>query len=136
VNTSTGDRGGNALFYGRSREELHAYWDTVLVDRLGAGRDYVALAGILGRRPEGPWRTAGDYHGWAAKWATESSRAAAGAYEGIRFGKATLGRSGQLERIRIELPSDYAERSEPVAAQRLQQAGLRLAELLNRILGS
>jgi len=159
VNISTSDRGANDLHFGRS-EELHAYWDDTLVEMQGAGRDYLALAVRIAGRPEGvvrasdelivptlnfvathdagswSWQTPGDYHGWAAAWATESSAAARAAYEGITFGKATLGRSGQLMRIEIRLPDGYAERSEPVVAERLHRAGARLAELLNRILGA
>lgn len=134
IDEATGDHGGNSLFYAHAAE-LHAYWDTVLVRRLaGGGGDRALVARLASLQPAG-WQTPGDYHTWAAAWATDSSRVAVGVYAGIAFGPATLGRRGQLERMTIQLPEGYAARSEPVVAEQLAKAGLRLAELLNRILG-
>jgi len=132
IDQATGDKGGNSLFFG-PRAELHAYWDSTLVARLAHGADDRALAARLAPlRPSG-WQTPGDFHGWAAAWASESSRVAADAYAGLVFGPATLGRKGQLERMQIRLPEGYAERNEPVVADQLAKAGLRLAALLNAI---
>jgi hypothetical protein len=132
IDPATGDKGGNSLFFAKGAE-LHAYWDTALVARLAHGADDRALAARLSPlRPPG-WQTPGDYHTWAAAWASDSSRVAVGAYAGISFGRAALGAKGQLERMQIRLPEGYAERSEPVVADQLAKAGLRLAALLNAI---
>jgi hypothetical protein len=132
IDQATGDRGGNSLFFTRTAE-LHAYWDSTLVARLAQGADDRALAARLAPlRPAG-WQTPGDFHTWAAAWASESSRMAAGAYAGIVFGPATVGPKGQLERMQIRLPAGYEERSVPTVADQLAKAGLRLAALLNAI---
>ena len=45
------DKGGNADFFGPGRfDELHAYWDTALVEKIGAGKDPAALAAMLEKR--------------------------------------------------------------------------------------
>ncbi len=132
IDPATGDKGGNSLFFARAAE-LHAYWDTTLVTRLARGVDDRALAARLEPLRPASWQTAGDFHAWAAAWASDSSRVAVRVYAGIAFGPATVGPKGQLERMQIRLPEGYAERSEPVVAEQLAKAGLRLAALLNAI---
>lgn len=129
------DKGGNLLVYGPGRwEELHADWDTGLVEKVAGGsRNPADLAKVLDASiPADGWPTPGDYHTWAEQWATESLAAARQAYAGIAFGAAEM-KDGRLERIHIKLPPDYDATAVPLARKRLAQAGVHLAELLNAI---
>ena len=131
VDLTTGDHGGNSLYYSKS-QELHAYWDTTLVEKIG-GKDYKALASALTGKSPAKWQTPGDYHQWAETWATESDAIAEKAYRGITFETAALNAKHELERMEIKLSPSYAKTNEQVVAGQLAKAGLRLADLLNRI---
>ncbi len=132
-----GDRGGNALFYGPGKyEELHAYWDDTLVHKLAHSEDPAILAPMLEAQAAAAgssWKSAGDYHHWAEGWATQSLVAARTAYAGIMLGAETPDPRGGIKRIAITFKPDYDAVSEPVAEQRLAQAGFHLAEILNAI---
>jgi len=128
------DRGGNDLFYG-PKERLHALWDVVLVERVADTFDSRALAALLKQEYlHHAWTaTPGDYHRWAETWALESVKVAASAYAGIRFNSVeTMGESNPLW-ISITLPPDYEKKNTALAAQQLTKAGVRLAQLLDRI---
>lgn len=131
------DKGGNTDFYGPGKfDELHAYWDTELVDKITGSRDPAVLAEVLGEKvsEEGPkWRNAGDYHQWPEGWATESLVAARTAYAGITFGSFIPDPKGGIKSIKTTLPPHYDEVSVPLATERLAKAGYHLAELLNAI---
>ncbi len=132
VDERTGDHGGNSLYYTKSGE-LHALWDTALVKKAG-GSDYRQVAAAMKKRIKpSAWKTPGDYHGWAERWATDSVQVAAIAYHGIRFGPATVNAKGGLERDEIELPVGYQQANETMVADQLAKAGFHLAELLNSI---
>ena len=73
----------------------------------------------------------GDYHTWPEQWAIDSVQQAQKAYRDIEF--AAAGVAGQRLRITIQLPSDYVDENQAIAAQQLAKAGFRLAELLNAI---
>lgn len=128
------DKGANLLQYGADRwEELHAYWDSRLPEKVADSRDVPALAAKIrdSIQPEA-WASSGDYHFWPEAWATESLIAARTAYQGIAFGRADM-EDGRLLRIHIRLPADYDEVEIPVAQERLAKAAFHLAELLNAI---
>ena len=128
------DRGGNDLFYG-PKERLHALWDVGLVERIADTFDFRALAAFLEQeyRHQTWTATPGDYHHWAETWALESVKVAASAYAGIRFNSVeTMGEANPLW-ISITLPPDYEEKNTALAAQQLTKAGVRLAQLLDRI---
>jgi len=131
------DRGGNVLFYGPGRyDELHAYWDMVLVRKVARTEQPAELAKVLDSKvaAEGAaWKDEGDYHRWADGWATESLVAARTAYSGIDFGAATPDPKGGFKSIKMTFPAHYDENCIPLAEKRLAQAGFRLAELLNAI---
>jgi S1/P1 nuclease len=131
------DRGGNLLFYGATpSEQLHALWDSVIVERVDGSADYRALAHFLVENylpDKNTCATAGDYHRWAELWAVESVRVATLAYLGISFGKAIFDANGNLARIEIKLPADYLKTNVPYAAVQLTVAGVRLARLLEAI---
>ena len=130
------DRGGNLLFYGTTpTEQLHAFWDTVIVEALDATANSQALADLLLKHAsaEVMTKTSGDYHTWAEAWAIESVRIATLAYLGIVFEKAEVDADKNLLRIDITLPRNYLEANRVYAAQQLTKAGVRLAQLLDSI---
>jgi hypothetical protein len=43
------------------------------------------------------WRTPGDYHQWAEAWMVDSVREARGAYEGVVFQEAEVGKEREVE---------------------------------------
>jgi hypothetical protein len=130
------DRGGNLLFYGsNATEQLHALWDSVLVEEIDSSIDYKVLAEFLTKNnlPKEMVKTSGDYHKWAEVWAIESVRIAAFAYRGITFGMPEFDTSKHLARINIILPTNYLETNKGYAAQQLALAGVRLAQLLDSL---
>src|ERR1017187_1388636 len=131
------DRGGNALYFGPGRlDELHAYWDSALVEKIARTDQVAELARVLQAKVAAQgasWKSAGDYHRWAEGWATESLAAARTAYAGIAFGAETPDPKGGIKSIRITFPAGYDETCIPIAETRLAQAGYHLAELLNAI---
>jgi hypothetical protein len=126
------DAGGNSLFLA-PHKELHALWDSGIVEKI-AGTDETKLVTVLsGREPKG-WQTPGDYHTWAEAWATESNHLATDdVFSGIKFGPAQMKNAQRIEQIPITLPPGYVEKNEPVVEDQLAKAGLRLADLLNHI---
>lgn len=131
------DKGGNADFYGPGRfDELHAYWDTNLVQKVADTKDPAVLEPVLEKEvaAEGSgWKSVGDYHHWAEGWATESLAAARTAYAGIAFGAETPDPRGGIKSIKITLPANYDDVCTPLAEERLAKAGYHLAEILNAI---
>ncbi len=131
------DKGGNADVYGPGKyDELHAYWDTSLVQKVAGTKDPVALAGTLDglvAREGASWKSAGDYHHWPEGWATESLAAARTAYSGITFGAEKPDTRGGIKSIQITFSAGYDATCIPLAEKRLAQAGYHLAEILNAI---
>lgn len=138
----TDDVGGNDLFYS-SKGELHALWDTGLVEGL-AGSDFQQLAGFLSAKMNaawmsghpGLWKTPGDYHAWAEQWATDSVHAANEVYSGIGFGGATFDAHQRLRSIDINLlpnPQGYANAHINRETIQMVEASTHLAQLLNTI---
>jgi hypothetical protein len=141
-----GDRGGNALCFhpstGRCVGELHALWDGEMVATVGHGSAVAPLVAVLKHTAaDGAWWDShradvedppGDYHAWAAEWASRSLAQARHAYDGIAFGRATL-REGTIAEIAVTLPDHYAARERDRATTQLVAAGVHLAHLLNRV---
>ena len=131
------DKGGNDLFFGPGRsDELHAYWDGTLIDKVAGSKDPAVIAGLIERDAAAKgdaWKDSGDYHHWPEAWATESLAAARTAYSGLAVGAATLNEKGRIKRIAITLPPHYDDVCGPLAEERLAKAGYHLAELLNAI---
>ena len=63
----------------------------------------------------------------------DSIREARGAYEGIVFQEAEVGKTGKLKSIHVRLPADYEREQVNRAADQLAKAGLHLAMVLNNI---
>jgi hypothetical protein len=131
------DKGGNALFFGTGKyDELHAYWDSNLVQKVADTKDPTQLEGVLEKTvtaESSQWKDDGDYHHWAEGWATESLAAARTAYAGITFGAETPDSRGGIKSIKITLPANYDAVCVPIAKERLAQGGYHLAEILNAI---
>ncbi|HEY5227437.1 MAG TPA: S1/P1 nuclease [Opitutaceae bacterium] len=131
------DKGGNDLFFGPGKsDELHAYWDGTLIDKIAGSKDPAVIAALIEKDAAAKgdtWKDTGDYHHWPEAWATESLAAARIAYTGLVVGPATLNEKGKIKRIAITLPPHYDEVCGPVAEERLAKAGYHLAEILNAI---
>jgi hypothetical protein len=127
------DRGGNDLFFGSDpNQELHTFWDQALVFAIGNSSDYHLLAGWLESKfVQTVSPTAGDYHVWAEQWAIDSVQQAQQAYKNIMLGSASI--DAQRLRVAIELPNNYTDSNQPIAAEQLAKAGLHLSQLLNAI---
>jgi len=117
------DRGGNSLqvqFFGKG-SNLHRVWDTGLIERAYADEEkLVADLVSLEAASRGDAMWAG---GAVEDWATESLRAARGAYQ-------ATGLDRELKRGE-KLGDAYQDANLPVARKRLAQSGARLASLLN-----
>jgi hypothetical protein len=125
------DRGGNCVLIGLGGSRtmnLHAYWDTAVVEELG--NDRVALAASLERQI-----TPAEVRAWqvgdARSWARETYRVA-------KAKVYVIGSRPGCDRdaAPIPLPAGYDAQSRQVAAVQLRKAGVRLALVLNRALGS
>jgi hypothetical protein len=131
------DKGGNADVYGPGKyDELHAYWDTNLVQKVAGTMEAAELAPVLIKKTadeSSGWKSPGDYHHWAEGWADESLAAARTAYAGITFGAETPDSKGGIKSIKITFPANYDQVCTPLAAERLAKAGYHLAEILNAI---
>lgn len=135
------DRGGNDLFYA-SGDELHALWDSGLVQDVAGGTGYLQLASAIEgdlanqtwvkAHPNG-WNTSGDYHMWAEAWASQSLLQAREAYKGITFGDTTFDSHNRIRRIAITLPSGYETNQLDRETFQVALAGAHLANLLNQI---
>jgi hypothetical protein len=123
------DRGGNdvPVFHGRLThpDNLHAYWDTRLVESLGGNP--VTVAASLGRaitRAEAKRWAAGS----TALWARESFLGAKRvAYD---FSGESM-RADDDARAVVVLDATYDRRALPLVRQQLSKAGVRLAAVLN-----
>ena len=124
------DRGGNCVriaLGGLRTSNLHSFWDTGVLEPLGA--DPQAAAATLSARitpaQARAWST-----GDAASWARESY----GVARTVAYTLGTPAGCGQ-DAAPVPLPPGYAERALAAAEVQLERAGVRLAVLLNRQLG-
>jgi len=119
------DRGGNDVRVqgaGSSRGNLHHYWDTVFVGRLGTRAADVSRELIAGISDD-------DRRAWSggspAEWAKESFQIARDHVYG------PLQHTGADTRGWITLDARYEADAVSIVAGQLSRAGLRLARLLN-----
>lgn len=129
------DAGGNDLFYGSGMfDELHAYWDGVLVEKVAGTSSYHKLVPILSNIVDRTtWKTPGSYHQWAEKWAGASVKEALAAYQGLIFSDPVFNTHNELRKISITLPANYLADQTPRAELQLAKGGFHLADLLNHI---
>ena len=123
------DRGGNCVrvaFGGPRTTNLHAYWDTAVVQALGSDPQVVAasLEAQITPADRKAWE-AGDPRTWAQESFSVAQTVAytAGSQPGCNPDASP-----------ISLPSGYVQRGEAAAALQLKRAGVRLALELNRAL--
>lgn len=121
-----GDRGGNEVrvSFGRSRTNLHAVWDTALVQSLG--KDPRAVADDLMAQITASDRTRWQVNG-AASWANETWRVASAEIYAKLPGSGGTAAS-------VILPATYAASEKATVSSQLEKAGVRLAWLLNAAL--
>ncbi len=101
---------------------MHRVWDTGIIER-ASGDESRRLADLVAiDTPEARQKAQG---GSVEDWATESLLAAREAYQDPS--------TGQRIKPGAKLGDAYYERSLPVAKQRLYQAGVRLAMVLNEV---
>ena len=122
------DRGGNAkkvkTVEGRS-ENLHAFWDVAVVQRLG--RDPAAVANDLAGKITMDERSA-----WARGTPTEWAMETFGVGKSDAYGRLPPAGADGI----YQLTDAYETMAARDAARQLSKAGVRLAELLNSALGT
>ncbi len=127
------DRGGNDVRVkgaGSPPGNLHHYWDTVFVRRLGTRADDVSRELIAGISDD-------DRRAWSggspADWAKESFQIARNhVYGPLQHTSAHSGTGADVDpRGTIALDARYEADARNIVAGQLQRAGLRLARLLN-----
>ena len=119
------DRGGNEVrvILGGNSTNLHAVWDTAVVEALGDDSATVAaqLSVKITSAEQAAWSK-----GNAVSWANECWQIARrNVYADLR------GRGGNI--ASIVLPPDYARKKSAIAAEQLERAGVRLAAILNAV---
>lgn len=124
------DRGGNDIkvivdgFPHNSRDELHGFWDTQFVDGI-AGRPAMLAGQLLAQI------TVADATAWAAgspgDWAMETFNIAK---------TDAYGNPPPLKNQILHLDANYVDTAEVDVRLQLSRAGIRLAHLLNKSLGS
>jgi hypothetical protein len=125
-----GDAGGNSIkvtvdgFEHKARDNLHGYWDTRFVEALG--RPPAALAATLLAQitpeQEAAWK-----QGSVDDWAMEAFEIAISDV----YGDPPLSKAAPQH-----LDAAYVERAKRAVALQLSRAGVRLAAVLNRALGT
>jgi hypothetical protein len=132
------DRGGNCVRVegapGELSSNLHAFWDTTVVEHLGSSSGSVAAT--LGSRI-----TPRDVAAWTQRGPSNSTTVAkaveAWAWESFRVAKTVAYALPALPGCdrhvaRVDLSPAYEARADGAAAVQLERAGVRLAWLLNQ----
>ncbi len=143
------DRGGNEIEVANHlpcRHNLHGVWDAcipeALMKRLGAGRDARRLATILRGEITDRQRAAWRRDMSPAAWASESlsiARRPDVQYcvlrgEVCRYSSDRRRHSGREDRV-LHIGAAYIDAHVPVVAEQIEKAGVRLAALLEQLLG-
>jgi hypothetical protein len=128
--TDNHDHGGNCLriAQGSHGSNLHAYWDTTLVEAIGLSAPATAARLEAEVTPEE--RTAwsqGDLTHWALDTYLVGRRVA---YAHLPAADCAMQQSG------MSLPPDYQTTAKAAAEIQLEKAGVRLAAVLNQALGT
>ena len=123
------DRGGNCVHVDADGEHrsmnLHAYWDTAVLEPLGGSPAAIAaqLQSDITRTMQRAWRS-----GNARTWALETFAVAKDVAYNLPS-RPTCDEHGS-----IVLPASYRRRAEALAPVQVEKAGVRLAVVLNRAL--
>jgi S1/P1 Nuclease len=132
------DQGGNQIkvrLPDDRKLNLHAVWDTSLVERLYGGQNEMTVTKRLkqtyaSRATE--WQAGKIDLVTIQAWVAESTRLAKDVTYGTLPGFAC---NADLEQTRIALSNDYLQQAGPVVEEQLAKSGYRLAFMLNRALG-
>jgi hypothetical protein len=132
------DRGGNqikvSLPDGR-KMNLHALWDTPLVERLFGGQNELTVARSLVQKYAAratEWQAGKIDLAKIQAWISESNQLA----KTVAYGKLPGFTCGaDMEQTRIALSEDYLCQTGAVVEEQLAKAGYRLAAALNRAFG-
>jgi S1/P1 Nuclease len=114
--------GGNFIHFGS--KELHGEWDAIL-----KSLQTDASVATLVKAAKKVHTTAGPIEGWAARWATESVKDAAKAYDGVTF----EGDGAHKWQATFDDRSSYLTDERAMQKQRVAQAGARLAGIFEEI---
>jgi S1/P1 Nuclease len=120
------DHGGNCVVLslgGPRSTNLHSFWDTHLIEDMGADPQVIAdgLRAKITPAQKTSWE-----HGDPKAWALESFGAAQASVYTINS------KPGCDDKSPVNLPAGYEETSKAVAAGQLERAGVRLAWVLNK----
>ena len=118
------DKGGNdqkLTFFGRPTN-LHGLWDSGLIARMGTEDELYAQL----NKDLSPKRAKKFAKGGVKDWAEQSHRQA----QLIVYGKLPTAEPGAV----IPLAEAYEQPADPVVKQQLEEAGARLAKVLNTVL--
>ncbi len=144
--SSDADQGGNCEALDSAVDDaknVHALWDGPLVSRMGV--DDTALAAELDKEiadmPDG--QRADFSAGGAEDWAWEAHRlAVVNVYkrlaipkEDVAFPDTCAQAPDEIRETSVEVDEKYMDDMQPIVRDQLKKAGLRLARLLNEILG-
>jgi hypothetical protein len=124
------DHGGNCVLLslgGLRTQNLHAFWDAVVVDGIGSNPATVA---IMLRSHIAPAQRAQWQRGDATTWAQEAFAVARSVAYTINS------QPGCGDTAPIALPAGYDAKAQAAAAVQLERAGVRLGSLLNRALAN
>ncbi len=138
------DTGGNSVHTSDTNKalELHAHWDNILVENFANGsKSSHDLANKMTSKVGSQvasvdtFNTPGDYHSWAAAWATDSVKESKGVYDGLTFNSVTFDANGKIQSIQVDnlSGSSYDQNQAQRAEAQLEKAGAHLALLLNSI---
>jgi len=132
------DRGGNEIKVrlpeGR-KMNLHAAWDTSLVEGLFGGQNEVTVAQGLAQKyasRAAEWQAGQVPLATIQTWVGESDQLAKESAYGKLPGFAC---GADMEQTRLALSEDYVQQAGAVVEEQLAKAGYRLAAILNRVLG-
>jgi hypothetical protein len=124
------DRGANSvqIIFGKHTvaENLHSYWDHILVDDLG--KDYEVTAATLGKKYQS--KKTDWMKGQPADWAQESFTLARDV--AYKLPSKTVLDKHKVKCIQID--KAYDDKSLPVIEQQFAKGGMRLAMILNEAL--
>ena len=132
------DRGGNeikVLLPDGRKTNLHAAWDTSLVEHLYGGQNDMTVATRLMQQYAShatAWQAGNVDLATMQAWIDDANHLA----KEVAYGKLPgFACQADMEQTRIILSDDSLHRAEPVVEEQLAKAGYRLASILNRALG-
>ncbi len=126
--SDNGDRGGNSvrIVMNGHPGNLHSLWDSGLLDRMGAADDLYRKFSDAARRHQKKWA-----RGTVRDWAEQSHKAA----QKTVYGKLPEARPDMAAGAgQCVITAGYEQKADPLIAEQIEKAGVRLASLLNQTL--